>query len=158
MYFKKVSWLLVILCLLGIFIMSNLNGVKSWYLTGEVLNVAKGNINSEATFEDKMASYEEDHTRIQMIVLRKAAHFTEYFILAFLLMNALLFSFDVKGALTRAVLFGVMYSFFDEFHQLFIPGRTPKIFDVGIDSLGVLVGCGLFYVLTKNRKVKTYGQ
>ena len=29
----------------------------------------------------------------------------------------------------------------DEIHQLFIPGRTGRIFDVGVDSCGILLGC-----------------
>ena len=35
----------------------------------------------------------------------------------------------------------VLFSIGDEIHQLFIPGRTGRIFDVGVDSCGILLGC-----------------
>ena len=38
------------------------------------------------------------------------------------------------------MLVGVLYAASDEFHQSFVPGRSPSIVDVGIDSLGVLTG------------------
>ena len=35
---------------------------------------------------------------------------------------------------------GIIYAVLDEFHQSFSPGRTPKITDVYIDTLGILLG------------------
>ena len=36
--------------------------------------------------------------------------------------------------------FGILYAILDEFHQSFSPGRTPKITDVYIDTLGIVLG------------------
>ena len=35
---------------------------------------------------------------------------------------------------------GTLYAMTDEFHQLFVPGRSGEIRDVCLDSAGVLVG------------------
>ena len=39
-----------------------------------------------------------------------------------------------------SVCLGMMYATSDEIHQSFTPGRTPKITDVYIDTLGVILG------------------
>lgn len=66
--------------------------------------------------------------------IRKGAHALEYTLLAFLLMGA---SDGRKGI---AALIGVLYAASDEFHQLFVPGRSGQITDVMIDSVGVILG------------------
>ncbi|MEF2639337.1 MAG: VanZ family protein, partial [Lachnospiraceae bacterium] len=35
---------------------------------------------------------------------------------------------------------GVLYAASDEFHQLFVPGRSGQVRDVCIDSSGVMIG------------------
>jgi hypothetical protein len=32
----------------------------------------------------------------------------------------------------------VLYAFFDEGHQMLVPGRTPSLYDVALDSTGAL--------------------
>lgn len=34
----------------------------------------------------------------------------------------------------------ILYAFTDEFHQSFVPGRTPSLIDVGIDTIGAFIG------------------
>ena len=74
-------------------------------------------------------------------VLRKIGHFTEYAILALLAARAFRSS---SRELLRArwfwvsLLFVVAYSLSDEFHQSFVPSRTPSILDSMIDSAGGL--------------------
>ena len=70
--------------------------------------------------------------------IRKAAHATEYALLALLVFGALPLSGFQRYA--AAWLFAVFYAGTDEFHQLFVPGRAGKLFDVGVDSLGALTG------------------
>ena len=40
---------------------------------------------------------------------------------------------------TQAIIFSLIYAFTDEMHQLFIPGRTGRLRDVAIDSIGMIV-------------------
>ena len=37
------------------------------------------------------------------------------------------------------------YALFDEFHQYFVSDRSARLFDVGIDLLGVITGVALLY-------------
>ena len=36
--------------------------------------------------------------------------------------------------------FAILYACTDEFHQSFVPGRSPSLVDVGIDTVGTFVG------------------
>ena len=73
--------------------------------------------------------------------IRKAAHFTEYLILAFTVAFPL-YVYGLRGfpLVIIAGLICVGYACLDEYHQSFVAGRTPQKRDVLIDSCGVLVG------------------
>ena len=67
------------------------------------------------------------------MLTRKAAHFTEYGILFWLL---------VRGPMAQrpylALMLCVVYALTDEGHQVFVPGRTASLYDVALDSTGAL--------------------
>jgi VanZ family protein len=67
------------------------------------------------------------------LLLRKAAHMTEYAILGALLLRAL-------GRELPAFLVGVAYAATDEIHQHFVEGRHASALDVALDAVGVAVG------------------
>ncbi len=67
------------------------------------------------------------------LLLRKAAHMTEYAILGALLLRAL-------GRELPALVAGVAYAVTDEIHQHFVEGRHASPLDVALDSVGVAVG------------------
>ena len=67
------------------------------------------------------------------LVLRKAAHVTEYAILAALLRRA-------TGSYAWAFGLAVAYAASDELHQTFVRGRHGSPIDVGIDAIGILLG------------------
>jgi len=72
-------------------------------------------------------------------LLRKGAHFTAYFILGVLLINALWDNHKKKpdkNFYIQAFIIAVIYAISDEYHQTFIPGRAGQIQDVLIDSAG----------------------
>ena len=74
-------------------------------------------------------------------LIRKSAHFTEYGILGFLYMSVLiLWSRAVKYRLPIVTLMCMIYAVTDEFHQSFISGRSPAVFDVVIDTAGGFTG------------------
>jgi len=66
-------------------------------------------------------------------LIRKAAHFTEYGVLFWLL---------VRGPMAQrpylALMLCVVYALTDEGHQAFVPGRTASLYDVALDSTGAL--------------------
>ena len=78
--------------------------------------------------------------------VRKLAHFSEYAVLGILALNALR---QLKKRRAQVPLwliswmFCVFYAATDEFHQLFVPGRSCLFTDVCIDSAGALLGTAL---------------
>ena len=74
-------------------------------------------------------------------ILRKAGHFTEYAILAWLAARA--FRTSSRELLSNhwfwlSLLLVIIYSLSDEFHQSFVPSRTASIYDSMIDTFGGL--------------------
>lgn len=67
-------------------------------------------------------------------------HFVEYFICGALLVNALRFHVDMRRALVGAVVIASAYGITDEFHQIFVPGRTCDPVDWVVDTVAALLG------------------
>jgi VanZ family protein len=65
--------------------------------------------------------------------VRKAAHFTNYAILFWLLVSG-----PLRGRPYFAFGLCVFYALLDEGHQLFVPSRGPSLYDVALDSTGAL--------------------
>jgi VanZ family protein len=66
-------------------------------------------------------------------LVRKAAHFTNYAILYWLLIRG---PFAKRPYIAFACC--VIYACLDEGHQVFVPGRGPSVYDVTLDSSGAL--------------------
>jgi VanZ family protein len=49
----------------------------------------------------------------------------------------------------RSILFSMLYASTDEFHQLFVEGRSGSVRDVMIDTLGATLGILFFLCLWK---------
>ena len=71
-------------------------------------------------------------------LIRKSAHFTEYFVLSVLLLRGL--RGENRGWTLRwaiwAVLISAGYAALDEFHQSFVPSRTASPWDATLDTVG----------------------
>ena len=80
-------------------------------------------------------------------LLRKLAHFTEFACLGILSGWLIQMLRDIKWQwIALPLAFGVLVACVDETIQIFVPGRGPGILDVGIDSLGVLLGVVLINI------------
>lgn len=93
------------------------------------------------------------HIEIIMLAIRKLGHWSEYFILAWLLMRALNREFSGYSATRRmmwSVVLAVVYAISDELHQSFVPSRDARAMDVMIDALGAICGTLTSY-LAKRR-------
>ena len=81
----------------------------------------------------------------------KIFHPIEYAVLGLLLCLAWFSVPGKKGLLSlaiRVLSVGLLYAASDEFHQAFIPGRTPRIVDVVVwDFLGLCLGCVMFLLI-----------
>jgi VanZ family protein len=83
----------------------------------------------------------ESRLAVIHFLMRKAAHFTEYAILAFLLKRAFVTSanaFIQRRWFELALFLITCYALLDEFHQSFVPSRTASIYDSAIDLAGGL--------------------
>lgn len=81
--------------------------------------------------------------------VRKTAHLLEYAALGFALrlhLQAVGRHCPLRRPQLLAWGIGTLYAATDELHQLFSAGRAPRLTDVGIDSLGVILGL-LFFLL-----------
>ncbi|MED4300144.1 VanZ family protein [Geobacillus stearothermophilus] len=140
-------WVPVILWCLVIYSFSE----SSWFTganTAHVLQV----ILSYLPF----GSGDEEGSSFLNFLIRKAAHLTEFGILAALVWRALS---PKRWAYAGAWLFATAYAATDEWHQSFEPGRTATPKDVAIDSCGALIallvvwGCRR-WLRTKHQAVK----
>ena len=131
---KFFKLLLVIIWLVIIFLFSNQSGVDSSNLTKGFLEKFLWFINNDTVF----------------FIIRKLAHFFEYFILGILIYNFLL-EYKIKKIVLISILLCAAFASFDELHQLFIAGRSSKIWDVLIDTSGSCFGT-LLINLWKNKK------
>lgn len=80
-------------------------------------------------------------------VLRKLAHIAEYGILTFLAWQAASDGRRKKsfGYLIIAIIFSVFYAASDEYHQLFVVGRSGSPIDILIDSAGIAISGMIIY-------------
>lgn len=81
------------------------------------------------------------------VILRKSAHFTEYAILmglGYWLSTRSLHLKSIPGLLVTLT-FVVILALSDEFHQSFVPGRTPLFTDALIDTSGAVVSAMLLW-------------
>lgn len=88
--------------------------------------------------------------RIEFLI-RKAAHLTEYAVLAVLLLRALRSGWQrafAQQALLVLVIAG-LYAMSDEFHQTFTPSRTPAVRDVMIDCCGAAIGLAVYWTMRR---------
>ncbi len=94
----------------------------------------------------------EDTLDLVHHLIRKSAHFTEYFIFFLLLYHGFRASrqnaraWNWSWALI-AWLIAAVYSCLDEIHQIFVPSRGPSAWDSLLDSTGALFALFVLFLL-----------
>ena len=143
------SWGLAAGCAMCIFLFSAQTGAESADVSSEVMGPFARILT--ALFG------EQGHN-----VFRKFAHFFIFAALMFLVYHAL-FRTRRFNRLSPVLpfFFSILYAVSDEVHQMFVPERACRVFDVFVDALGCIVGGLCFYFLAKlclyisqNRKKK----
>lgn len=87
--------------------------------------------------------------------LDKLAHFTEYFILGYLMARAFADSFpnmDLTKTVILSIILCALYAASDEWHQRFINGRECDFFDWIFDFLGSSAGTLAFTYMKENKE------
>ena len=83
-------------------------------------------------------------------IVRKLAHYTLYTVGGVLIISfAYTMDKTKKEKILYSLAFGVCFVITDEVHQLFVPGRTGRLLDVGIDTLGIMTGILIFLIIKK---------
>lgn len=85
------------------------------------------------------------------LILRKLAHFSAYSLLGFGLTGVAGQQKRVP-VLPAVILLGGLFALSDEFHQSFSPGRSPSLWDVGLDTCGAAAGWGVFELVRRIRE------
>ena len=140
-----------LLCMIAIFTFSSQNGEKSENLSGSLaLSVF------DVLHEGIGAAQTDSIIDTLNILVRKAAHFSIYFILGFCASNAVRqVTADTRLIFSFSLLLCSLYAATDELHQNFVPGRACRWQDWLIDTAGVFLGiCVMFLVARRIKKSK----
>lgn len=81
--------------------------------------------------------------------IRKLAHYTLYFILGILSFLVVKDYSINKKLIIYSLLICFLYACSDEFHQLFIIGRSARVLDVMIDTFGSFCSISILYIFNK---------
>lgn len=81
--------------------------------------------------------------------IRKLAHYTLYFILGILSFLVVKDYSINKKLIIYSLLICFLYACSDEFHQLFIIGRSARVLDVMIDTFGSSCSISILYIFNK---------
>lgn len=77
--------------------------------------------------------------------------FAFFFLTAFLLISIMKGKFN-RNIFIIAIFIAILYGVSDEFHQYFVPGRSSTMFDIIIDTLGILAAGNIYAIVLKLRK------
>lgn len=147
---KIILWIFIILWMTVIFLFSSQDSDESsqlsrGFLRNFILWFLPQNISS-------------DTVDFLEFLLRKCAHMTEYAILG-ILISIQIRLYQVFGAewkkIWTAVFLVMLYAATDEFHQLFVGGRSGQLTDVFIDTCGGIAGAVFVYLICKFKNLKT---
>ncbi len=152
---KKIK---VISCVLTVAIMALIFFFSS-QTADESSELSRGLTQKLVEFICRLVGYSDSQFILSIVhgLIRKAAHFTLFFILGLSVANTYYRVFNTRAwsLFTYSLLFCVFYAISDELHQIFVPGRAAMVKDVIIDGTGSMCGIGifiLFYTLLCRRK------
>lgn len=116
--------------------MSNTIGTTSSHESGSIVSSMSNIFNIS-----------NDYFHIVEVIVRKLGHISEYTFLAI----SLFYGIDktYKKDYLIPFIISILYACTDEFHQLFVPGRSGMIQDVFIDSIGIIIGLGICFIIMK---------
>lgn len=140
-----ISWTVVVLYLALIFYFSSQDGTESHKVSAGLLQYLKVlALVLPEYVQNYLIKYLINGNGNLEFLLRKVAHFTEYFILSFIFYRAMIVSGSrIKKSIIVTVIFCFLYAVSDEIHQLFVPGRVFAVRDIIIDTSGALLGMAI---------------
>lgn len=147
---KWIYWVAIPVYLAVIFTFSSHDGDISQSISKGIVQEVNKHIPLPAVIYKNNRAYKINYN----FILRKAAHFLEYFILALLIYRALsLCGFTMKSGSLLTLALCILYAASDELHQRFVSGRSGLMKDVLIDTIGsalAITGVCCFCFIRKN--------
>ena len=132
---KFAAIFLLVLWLGVIFSFSNASGETSGGMSEKLIK----NVVSTFSNIDKDSESMQKIVKHYSFVVRKSAHFVEYFILGIIVVNFFV-SFNInKRILIYSSIFCIVAALFDEIHQTFVHSRNGNLVDVLLDSSASLI-------------------
>lgn len=151
--------ILIIIWMITIFLFSSQDGMESESTSDIITNrIVNENIENDIEIEENVdnTNNEDANNSVNVakynyefemykgevrLVVRKSAHFIIYLVGGFLLFNFFrTYNISLRNQIIYAILGIILYASSDEFHQLFVNGRTARVEDVLLDTLGAIVG------------------
>lgn len=137
-----------------IFGMSGADGESSSGMSGAVCEFIADTVIED--FDEYSMSRQQEIISGMQFYVRKAAHMTEYAVLAILLPVTLsMYGVSWKTLVWLGPLLSILYACTDEYHQTFVPDRSGSPRDVLIDSVGILAGSLLLQALRRFRRARS---
>lgn len=144
---KKIIKVVLIIFWMGvIFAFSSDNGEASTEKSDSII------INVYQIFNKKELTNKEKEELVEKLVfpMRKLAHLSEYLILGILIISLISeFTLINRKAFLIGLLLCIIYATSDEIHQLFSVGRSARILDILIDTIGSSIGISIYYLIDK---------
>lgn len=137
-----------ILCMLLIFTFSS----KSSHLSN---GTSKKLIDKGITLYEYVSNKKVNHDQVIQKLnypVRKVAHYSIYFLLGIFVYHFIFYS-RCKFKVITSIGICLLYAILDEFHQLFVMGRTGQVLDVFIDTMGSVTAIFLLMFIKKRRDV-----
>ena len=151
--FRIITMIFLVLTFISIFNFSNQDGQTSGGLSRKVarkiVDVFPYTKNIKEEAKNKIVEKSQP-------IIRKGAHLSIYTLVGILIMSFIsTYEIHLKYKFLISILVGLIYAISDEIHQSFIPGRTASVIDVGIDTLGVVLGIILVLIIISVYKALT---
>ena len=160
--------ILIIIWMITIFLFSNQDGMESENTSDIITNrLVNETIENDIEIEENVDNTNNENINnsvnvakynyeLEMykgevrLVVRKSAHFIIYLVGGILLFNFFrTYNISLRNQIIYAILGIILYASSDEFHQLFVNGRTARVEDVLLDTLGAIVGILLNLICLK---------
>ncbi len=152
---RVVGLILTVFLMIFIFSMSAQNADVSSQTSGGVIRFTVGLIYPDFSGLNEQAQ-NNIVSSLQGLV-RSAAHFGVFAALCF---SSLIFTLTLErikllSRYASSVIFSFLYAVSDELHQFFVPGRSFQLVDILVDTLGILLGAAVMYLIMKIIKKRT---
>ena len=151
---KNILFILIILWMGVIFYFSSMTADVSTRQSDGFISMTIGKI-IDVFYDDISINEKQEIIENIKIPIRKLAHISEFFILTILVSLYInCYNIDIKRLLLITFIISFIYACSDEFHQLFVSGRSAAFIDVLIDSIGIISWLIIYYFYKRKEVLK----